>query len=514
MQSHTILGLVSDTLIKKIDSLARRAFDILASGFGLLFFLPLFVVVAIAIKRDSAGPIFYRGPRAGKDEKPFGILKFRTMYECPESYQGSRVTAAGDMRVTPLGKWLRNTKVNELPQLWNVFVGEMSLVGPRPEDPEIVKHWPDRLREELLSVRPGITSPATVVFRSEESLLQSANILDDYLQTVLPDKLRLNSLYIRDRNFLKDLDIILMTLVVLLPKASQINIPEQILYWGPLSQFVFRYLNWFVLDTLVAFIAVLTAGVLWRLDAPLNLGISRYLVIALAMSLCFSLINSILHLNHIQWSRARSSEVVPLSASALLATVILILIDRFFLVQGAMYPRGNHLPFLLLVVSGFFALFGFILLRYRGRLLTGFASRWLHARGSSSIVGERVLMVGGGNNSQFASWLLSRSELARVFHIIGIVDDDPSKRGMVIDGYRVLGTTGEVAEIVASQDVGLVLFTISNINSQDREKILQACCQTGARVVIMPDVMVELRDRLQEVSLSRLYYQESAISGN
>ena len=94
-------------------------------------------------RREGPGPVFYRGPRLGKNGRVFGILKFRTMYECPASYRGPRVTAQDDDRITPLGKWLRDTKLNELPQLWNVLVGEMSLVGPRPEDPEIVKTWPE-----------------------------------------------------------------------------------------------------------------------------------------------------------------------------------------------------------------------------------------------------------------------------------------------------------------------------------------------------------------------------------
>src|SRR5690242_16996551 len=103
----------------------KRAFDILVSALGLLLLSPVFGLIALWIKRESPGPVFYRGPRLGKDGKPFLILKFRTMYERPESYQGPSVTAQGDRRITLLGGWLRETKLNELPQLWNVLVGEM-----------------------------------------------------------------------------------------------------------------------------------------------------------------------------------------------------------------------------------------------------------------------------------------------------------------------------------------------------------------------------------------------------
>lgn len=111
------------------------------------------------------------------------------MYERPESYAGPKITANGDGRITPVGQWLRNTKLNELPQLWNVLVGEMSLVGPRPEDPDYVAKWPAEARRELLQVRPGITSPASVLYRDEEQMMQIENRETDYLQKILPSKL-------------------------------------------------------------------------------------------------------------------------------------------------------------------------------------------------------------------------------------------------------------------------------------------------------------------------------------
>ncbi len=161
-----------------MDNFLRRCMDIFLSLMGLIFLSPFFLFIAFLIKKDSPGPVFYRGPRVGKNGKIFKILKFRTMYEDPQSYAGLPVTARGDRRVTPFGRWLRDTKINELPQLWNVLVGDMSLVGPRPEDPELVKSWDPEVREQLLSVRPGVTSPASVLYRDEESLLQSGSVLE------------------------------------------------------------------------------------------------------------------------------------------------------------------------------------------------------------------------------------------------------------------------------------------------------------------------------------------------
>ena len=298
---------------KLVDAFLRRLLDIVASSLGLIFLLPILALIAIFIKRDSPGPIFYRGPRVGRGGKPFNILKFRTMFECTQSYQGSRITAQNDDRITPYGKLLRDTKINELPQLWNVLVGEMSLVGPRPEDPEFVKKWPDHLRRELLSVRPGITSPATVSYRSEETMLQQENVVDDYLRSILPDKLRIDSLYVRNRTVLTDLDVIFMTFILLLPRIRNVEVPESILYWGPLSRFVSQFLNWFVLDCLIAFAALGFTGLLYRADMPLNLGITGSIILAITMAIMFSLFNLLFGLQRVAWRRARATDVFPLA---------------------------------------------------------------------------------------------------------------------------------------------------------------------------------------------------------
>jgi len=231
-----------------LDNVMRRIFDILASFFGLFFLSPFFLLIAILIKRDSAGPVFYRGARVGKNGREFGILKFRTMYEHPASYAGPCLTNSTDGRVTPFGRWLRDTKMNELPQLWNVLMGDMSLVGPRPEDPTIATQWPEEIRQEILSVRPGMTSPASVIYREEEGMLSSSNLMEDYLKKVLPSKLRLDMLYLRRRNLLNDLDVIFLTFIALLPQLRRKSIPENALYYGPLNQFFSRFLNWFIID--------------------------------------------------------------------------------------------------------------------------------------------------------------------------------------------------------------------------------------------------------------------------
>ena len=204
--------------ISWFSNLIKRSFDITVSLIVLLLLAPFYGVIAIAIRRDSPGPAIYRGPRMGRGGKPFHILKFRTMYESMDSYYGPKVTAHDDPRVTPFGRWLRDTKLNELPQFWNVLKGEMSLVGPRPEDPEIVRTWKDDVREEILSVRPGITSPASVQYRNEESLLSVGDVMQTYMGELGPGKIRLDQLYVRNHSFWLDMDVIFWTALVLLPK--------------------------------------------------------------------------------------------------------------------------------------------------------------------------------------------------------------------------------------------------------------------------------------------------------
>ena len=202
------------------SAFAKRLTDILASGLGLLLLSPVFALIAIWLKREGPGPVFYRGRRMGRDGVEFGILKFRTMRPESAGEKGPSITARDDPRITPLGKWLRETKLNELPQLWNVLVGEMSLVGPAPKTLEIAAAWHPDVRREILSVRPGMTSPASVSYHDEEKRLHAASVMDEYLDTILPDKLRLDQLYVRHHNFMTDLDALFWTFVILIPASA------------------------------------------------------------------------------------------------------------------------------------------------------------------------------------------------------------------------------------------------------------------------------------------------------
>lgn len=481
-----------------VDTIARRALDVIISALGILVLLPGLVFLAALIKRDSPGPVFYWGERAGRHGRPFRILKFRTMYETGDSYNGPRVTGQGDPRITPFGHWLRDTKVNELPQLWNVLKGDMSLVGPRPEDCDLVGHWPADVRQVLLSVRPGITSPASVLYRDEETMLSAGNVVDQYLKIILPSKLRLDLIYVHHRSFLTDLDVLFWTLMALLPQLKTRRVPEHLLFWGPLARFISRYMSWFVLDSLVAFVAVAATGIIWRSNGPLELGPSLALGVALALALIFSLVNAVLGVGRIVWSRADSDDAITLAISSGLTTAILLAANWLWQPRPIAVPYLGHrlLPSGLIVVSGMLAFAGFLLLRYRMRVITGLSQYWMALRGGALAVGERVLIVGAGEAGNMAAYLLRKLEVGQAFSIIGLVDDAPRKLGARVGGLRVLGPTMDIPQMVRMHDIGLILYAIENIRPAERERILQICRATGAQTVVLPDVLASLRTQL------------------
>jgi lipopolysaccharide/colanic/teichoic acid biosynthesis glycosyltransferase len=191
----------------------KRLFDIIASIAGLMLLSPLFAVIAVAVKAHDGGPVFYRATRIGKDGRPFRLYKFRTMVIGADKL-GPGITAGGDTRVTKMGRWLRRTKLDELPQLINVLAGDMSLVGPRPEDPRYVALYTPEQRK-VLAVRPGITSAASLAYRREEQMLGGADWEATYRGQVMPAKIAIDLEYMANRSFWSDLVLIIQTATAL-----------------------------------------------------------------------------------------------------------------------------------------------------------------------------------------------------------------------------------------------------------------------------------------------------------
>lgn len=193
----------------------KRLFDIIASLCGLLVLSPILVLIAIWIKLDSKGPVFYRQVRVGRDNKDFRIFKFRSMRVGAD--KGSLVTIGGrDPRVTRSGYFIRKFKLDELPQLINVLIGDMSLVGPRPEVRHYVQYWTEE-QMRVLSVRPGITDPASIMFRNENELLEQAEDPEKYyIEVIMQQKIKLYLEYVENASFWYDVRLIFRTFGVII----------------------------------------------------------------------------------------------------------------------------------------------------------------------------------------------------------------------------------------------------------------------------------------------------------
>lgn len=196
--------------------MAKRLFDLMVASVLLVLLAPAGLVVALCIKRDSPGPVFFRQERVGRHGRVFRIHKFRTMVAAPAP-GGPLLTVGADPRITPLGHWLRRHRIDELPQLIDVIQGHMSLVGPRPEVPRYVALYPAALRERVLSVRPGITDPVSLAHADEsERLARAEDPEREYVQVILPAKLQGAAAYAERATLWTDIGVLLRSLRVLL----------------------------------------------------------------------------------------------------------------------------------------------------------------------------------------------------------------------------------------------------------------------------------------------------------
>ena len=235
--------------------------DILAAALGLLLLSPFFAFIGALIKRDSPGPVFYRGPRLGRGGRVFQILKFRTMREEPASYAGPCITGQGRPAHHPAGEMAARHQAERTAPVMERAGGRDEPGRPAPGDPRRSPRPGRRpCASEILSVRPGITSPASIAYHDEEKRLNAARVMEDYRENIMPDKLRLDQLYVRHHTFITDLDSLFWTFVVLIPRLKERKISEGWLFGGPLTRLLRRYLSWTAIDFMVAFLSIGLVG--------------------------------------------------------------------------------------------------------------------------------------------------------------------------------------------------------------------------------------------------------------
>ncbi|MFQ5709795.1 MAG: SDR family NAD(P)-dependent oxidoreductase [bacterium] len=490
----------------------KRSFDILVSFVGLVLTLPFFLILGILIKCDSRGPVFFKQIRVGKNKKPFTIFKFRTMVASPQ-FNGLQVTPEQDSRITSVGKWLRKFKLDELPQLWNVLKGDMSMVGPRPEVPKYVAYYDERERL-VFNVRPGVTDLASIYYRDEGELLPPKNTEEFYVQRILPEKLRLNLNYMYNRGFWFDLKILVCTILIsFLPAFSgkwmrtsqQTSFAKQLansfsIRLQKLDATIRGYHRW-LLKVLIDMTIIATAyylAFLIRFDGHLSQtdwhGFLRTVPILVLSSI---LLFNISKIYQGLWKYASIKELVRLVSIHSIAWSAFIF--------SIVVTRSYWVPRSVLVIYWSLALLFLGGIRMAYRILYRQPGRRIAAR-------KRVLVVGAGNSGEMiVRQMINNPHYGYV--PIAFVDDKRELKGGRIHGVPVLGSQSDIAQIVFEKDIHEIIIAIPSATAAQIRQIVSRCERTGVKLKTIPGPREIINGdyhlkSLREVNIEDLLHRE------
>ncbi|WP_318013706.1 sugar transferase [Roseateles oligotrophus] len=458
----------------------KRCFDICLAIVGLLLLAPLFVLIALSIKLDSPGPVFFRQQRVGRYGKLFDIYKFRTMTVAAPSAAGLQLTVAGDARITTVGAFLRRSKLDELAQLFDVLRGTMSFVGPRPEVPRYVEHYPPQWRDRLLSVRPGITDFASVRYRDESDLLaQTSDPEREYIETILPIKLQYALRYVDAPSLSTDLRVIGLTLrTVFVPNLSMprsfdfMNNPK---LWAWLDQAMsaLRPSNRRV-AVLVDALLILAC---WHITYLFRLGFERWQpgrpwyddYVSFGVVVVYLLCMLFAGVPRSPWRFFAFDDfrrIVVASLAAGLISAVAILLAQLVGVWRA-----------VLVLHPFFCIFALAGTRMVYRLV------WEQARARTS--GEsyeprRAIVLGAG---YAARRLMTSLHGHDGWTVLALLDDDPAKQELRIAGVRVQGKLPDLCLPHILAGATHVILAMPGLGAEQREGLVLMARQTGLIVM-------------------------------
>ena len=460
----------------------KRFLDLLGAGLGLLALAPLLVLLALLIKLDSAGPVFYRQWRVGQHGRHFRIFKFRTM-GMQQASGAAEITVAGDSRITRTGAWLRRWKLDELPQLIDVLRGTMSLVGPRPEVPRYVEHYPPAWRERLLSVRPGITDFASVRYRDENELLALAeNPEREYIEVVLPAKLRYALHYVDNPSLASDLRVLGLTLRTVF--APRLPLP-----WSILPMKESRLWPW--LDLVMSAlgprnrsIATLADGLVvlacWHITYLFRLGFERWQpgrpwyddYVSFGVVAAYLLAMAMTGVPRGLWRFFGFDDFKRIAVGCLLAG--LVSAAAVLMAQLVGVARA------VLVLHPLFCILALSLLRMGYRML------WEHARAcASGVDGEqrRAIVLGAGDAGRRVVSTLHRRD---GWTILAVLDDDRAKWGLRVAGVRVEGGIADLVLPHVLAGATHVIVAMTGATPEHQARVLNLARQTGLAVVSLP----------------------------
>ena len=473
----------------------KRAVDVLAALFGLLALAPLFALLAVAIKLDSPGPVFYRQERVGRHGRLFRIFKFRTMAAAQRA-GAAQITAVGDQRITRVGRVLRRSKLDELAQLIDVLRGTMSLVGPRPEVPRYVAHYPPEWRERLLSVRPGITDFASVRYRDEGELLARATDPErEYLDVILPTKLRYALRYVDQPTLANDLRVLGLTLTTVfvpaLPSPRSLFPMNDSKLWVWLDQTMsaLRPRNRGV-AMLVDALTVLTC---WHITYLFRLGFERWQpgrpwyddYVSFGVVLTYLVMLALTGVLRGPWRFFGFDDFKRIAAACWFAGLLSAV--------GVLGAQLVGVARAVLLLHPLFCVLALCLMRMAYRMV------WEQARSCVSDVGgepRRAVVLGAG---EAARRLISAIHRRDGWTVLALLDDDPAKRRLRVAGVSVQGVLADLAlpHILAGATHAIV--AMPGATREQRERAIELARHSGLQVMNVPSRQ-ELRDETGSVS--------------
>jgi lipopolysaccharide/colanic/teichoic acid biosynthesis glycosyltransferase len=462
--------------------MAKRLVDLLVAAFGLLVLSPFFALIAIAIKLDSKGPVFFRQERVGRYGRPFRIFKFRTMTVTARD-AGLQITVAGDARITSVGQFLRRYKLDELPQLIDVLRGTMSLVGPRPEVPKYVEQYSHEHRERLLSVRPGITDFASLRFRNESDILaQAADPERAYVEAILPEKLRVASNYVEHASMAADLRALGLTLRTVFVPSTPMRRARSLMsnprFWktiegwlettGPATRWL----------AVVADAAVVLAC--WHVTYLFRLGFERWQpgrpwyddyvsfgVVAAYLS-CLWLFG----VRGTLWRFFAFDDfrrIVIACVVAGTASAVAVLMAQLVGVARA-----------VLVLHPVFTIVALALARMLYRMLWEHA----HAMATGEDLERRFAIVLGAGET--ARRLLAGLHQRHGWHVLMLLDDDEAMHGIRVAGVPVRGPIVRLRDPSLTAGATHVIVALPESDSEARDRALRIASESGLVVLMIP----------------------------
>lgn len=460
----------------------KRLFDLLAAGAGLLILWPVLLVIAVLIKLDSPGPVFFRQVRVGRHGEPFRLFKFRTMTVAGEG-QGPEITIGEDARITRIGSVLRRYKLDELPQLIDVVRGTMSLVGPRPEVPRYVDQYPPDQRVHVLSVRPGITDFASLKYRNESDLLaQAADAEREYVEVIMPEKLRVAGNYIAHASLRSDLRLLGLTVRTVFSPFDPVRHVDRLMnktgLWAWIDQTLsspYRHRTWLAVgfDALVVLAA-------WHMTYLFRLGFERWQpgrpwyddYVSFGVVAIYLLAIQAFGVRACLWRYFGFDDFRRLAMacglSGLLSATVVLMMGLVGVSRA------------VLILHPLFTLLALALARMTFRVL------WEHAHGRASGDGseQRCVVILGANLT--ARRLIAGLHLRHGWHVLMMLDDDVSLHGTRIAGVTVAGPIERLLDPSITLGATHIMLALETADAAQQARALELAQQTGLVVLTVP----------------------------